>query len=620
MSNMSDGSSPEKIRALFAAPAPSRPSPRVASKTQGAPIIRPLRSSCSAIRILLFGSVALAGCNWASRPPQAQQKESERTTDRGTIEVVDLEIDLEPIYGALFLAYRSDPIGSAVIHNRGETALQGAKFEFSFDGEGTESFLVEPYTVEIPTMAPGKSESFSISPKLSQQIVSDYTREFTAKGRVYSSSGSQLAEVRRAVFIYNRKSFDWKNADRIAAFIDPDDPAVRAIIRKAWEYRPDTSKAEFPPANVVSALAILTAVCKLNLKYMPDAENTLSRSQGEVIDSVKLPWQTIIDGGGDCDDLAVLCCSLLEAGGVPTVFALGRDHALFLVEIGARPQNIEGVWKTDTVVIHSERAWLPIESTALATPASSFRSAWAAAWTRIEALNSKAFELVVVQRAWTRYHPMQRPPEFSVTRQIETRLDTFGDFSSEIEGELAGLRGYLADLLESGVKEIQSTHTDPFDRNTAIGLLYVRGGLLDAASVAFENAIFSDSATGAEPPNSLRDIQQLRGVTPAKAHVLSLLAICHSLNGDLATAADCAQAALKGFPADAMEIRGENMLRLALFNRLQGKLSSERKWLEGALQLDPSLESVYQGLVAGDGTVASERNRGILSYLRGELR
>jgi len=81
--------------------------------------------------------------------------------------------------------------------------------------------------------------------------------------------------------------------------------------------------------------------CKVNAIYRYIVEDFSYISDPENTELVRSPFQTLELKGGDCEDLAVLACSLLENAGVRTYLTLTEDHAYALVS-GINPDNL---WK-----------------------------------------------------------------------------------------------------------------------------------------------------------------------------------------------------------------------------------------------------------------------------------
>jgi hypothetical protein len=67
-----------------------------------------------------------------------------------------------------------------------------------------------------------------------------------------------------------------------------------------------------------------------NFTYVPEPEGT---------DYIQSPFETLDLKGGDCEDLAILACSLLENMGIRTYLVLTESHAYALVS-GIDPDNL----------------------------------------------------------------------------------------------------------------------------------------------------------------------------------------------------------------------------------------------------------------------------------------
>lgn len=62
---------------------------------------------------------------------------------------------------------------------------------------------------------------------------------------------------------------------------------------------------------------------------------------GENLEYVKDPISTLIAGGGDCEDQALLLCSLMESVGLKTYIAFTKDHVFALVRFPHPYKNLE---------------------------------------------------------------------------------------------------------------------------------------------------------------------------------------------------------------------------------------------------------------------------------------
>jgi hypothetical protein len=78
---------------------------------------------------------------------------------------------------------------------------------------------------------------------------------------------------------------------------------------------------------------------KVNAIYRYVVENFTYIADPEDTDLVRSPFETLALKGGDCEDMAILACSLLENIGIRTYLVLTENHAYALVS-GINPDNL----------------------------------------------------------------------------------------------------------------------------------------------------------------------------------------------------------------------------------------------------------------------------------------
>lgn len=80
---------------------------------------------------------------------------------------------------------------------------------------------------------------------------------------------------------------------------------------------------------------------KVNAIYRYIVENFIYEADPEYTESIQSPFETLDLEGGDCEDLAILACSLLENIGIKTYLVLTENHAYALVS----GINSDNLWK-----------------------------------------------------------------------------------------------------------------------------------------------------------------------------------------------------------------------------------------------------------------------------------
>jgi hypothetical protein len=123
---------------------------------------------------------------------------------------------------------------------------------------------------------------------------------------------------------------------------------------------------------------LFEALASYGINYVIDPASSFVEfsEDSSALDSLNYPYQTLYYRGGDCDDLSILYCSLLEALGIDTAFITIPGHIYCAFDIGT-PGEGEGKqgegWRVEGVIEHGGKLWLPVEIT---VPGEGFRAAW----------------------------------------------------------------------------------------------------------------------------------------------------------------------------------------------------------------------------------------------------
>ncbi|MBP0447449.1 DUF3320 domain-containing protein [Roseomonas sp. SSH11] len=154
----------------------------------------------------------------------------------------------------------------------------------------------------------------------------------TLTARRGGPEGEVLAELRRdlRVLAHNEWGGTQGIPDILAAFVEPNDPAVARVLRLASDDlsargRPDGLEGYQEgrkPRVWEQAEALWRAVCSLDIRYVnppPSFEQVGQR--------IRPPRQILEERLGTCLDLAALFASCIEAMGLRPVIALTRGHA-----------------------------------------------------------------------------------------------------------------------------------------------------------------------------------------------------------------------------------------------------------------------------------------------------
>ncbi len=478
---------------------------------------------------------------------------------------VRVTCELGPIYAALLRGYPAQPFGRILVRNAGEEAAGPFVVSVALD----DSLLLEPFQAEVAALPPGAELAIPVLGTLAAKILDAAGGEIPARVAVTEPGGAMVRKVTRAVLVHGQNVFNWRDPRAIAAYVDPDDAAVKALLAGVWRALPER---EIPTPALARAGAIYGALASLGLKYRPDA--AVAARVG--FDRVSFPGQTLRDGAGDCDDFAVLYAAALEAAGIPSGIVVSKDHVLVAVDTGLAPPDLAAaVLGEDTLVARDGRAWLAVEATALARGAA-FLAAWDEARPARALLGSGEAEFVLVREAWKTWPPAARGSQAApvdadgLRARVERETRALGDL---VRRRLDGAAGALGSTPEGA---------------RALGRLYAACGMIDAAREAFGRALGTGDGFAARfdlGEALLLGLPEERDPRAAIAELERALALA---------------------PEGDVPARADTLLRIALAHRLLGEPDAEGRALARACAADAGMEHRYRALfTASDKACAS---------------
>ena len=114
------------------------------------------------------------------------------------------------------------------------------------------------------------------------------------------------------------------------------------------------------------------------VKYARDASTAAAQGRGAraAIDHIQYPGELLQSRLGDCDDLTVLFCALLENLDIRTALIDHPDHILMMFDSGIAADRYLGFALDESRYIERDgRLWIPVEMTMLGE--GNFLAAWA---------------------------------------------------------------------------------------------------------------------------------------------------------------------------------------------------------------------------------------------------
>jgi tetratricopeptide (TPR) repeat protein len=358
---------------------------------------------------------------------------------------------------------------------------------------------------------------------LFNEAMMDLTENITANASLHISyralSQAKQTELPLQMPIYHRNAMSWDDDRRASSFVSPRDPAAKLFARYVQSVtdtrlRPTNGAVGRIPRNIQYALGLFEALKIYGINYVIDPSSSyveLSENASS-LDTLNYPYQTLYYRGGDCDDLSILFCSLLEVLGIDTAFITIPGHIYMAFDSGlTEEEGREQFFLPDELIYHDGKAWVPLEITLTAAP---FYQAWrvgARQWRN--AGEDRSF--FPMRASWTRYKPVsvsdaadklpELPDENSLINAIEESLNIYVGFqirpmARELEAQIAespsramvqrndlgGLYG-KAGMLFDAETELHRIHLDAPAAVNLGNIAFVRGQYGEAESLYRES-------------------------------------------------------------------------------------------------------------------------------------
>jgi len=405
------------------------------------------------------------------------------SADAGTA----VSLTVQPIYPVFHSYYDDHPVGVIRITNEHDTALENLSVSFFVD-----QYMENPKSSQrVVPLEPGETAEVPIFGLFTSGIM-EITEDTRLSARVnvtYTLHGEPVSEALvQSVDVLNRNALTWDDDEKAAAFVTARDPAVMSFARRVSGIVRQTDHQGVDD-NLALAIGFHEALDTYGVEYVTDPASAYAElsTRQSAVDYLLFPRQTLEYHGGDCDDLTVLYCALLEAVGIESAFITVPGHIFAAVSLGetSAPERRASAYSGET--IHAGgREWLPVEVT---LRGSGFRAAWeegAREWREGSERNEAA--IYPVRDAWQHYPPVALPGSSAVdsldpqmvNESISTGLDDF------VDAQMAALQPAIVERM---AREPQSPRWP-----NRLGILYGRYGFDDQAVEWFGKALDLDGS------------------------------------------------------------------------------------------------------------------------------
>jgi tetratricopeptide (TPR) repeat protein len=450
---------------------------------------------------------------------------------RGPVEIKSVEV--ERLFPVLYQFYDRQAPGRAVIANQGRFQISGIEASFYVD-----PYMSRPTTWQIAEpLAPGEEREIDLQMLFNDRILAIVENaKFSGELVLSCECFGQRHETRRIlpVEIRDRNSLTWEDDRKAALFVSEKDPNVLEL---AGSTVAAVKRSRLCPINPIFRMAagLHSALSAYGMSYIADPKSPYAEvlKDGSSIDFLKFPRQTLSHRAGDCDDLTILFCALLESINMETAFITIPGHIYAAVALSISQEQAAKLFTSlDDLIFLDGKTWLPVEVTELD---GGFLLAWqlgARQWR--ENRESGEAHLFPVHDAWELYPPVGLPAGDSGfdPPATEAVLDLYN------EELIAFIQAELEPKVEECQKRIAASGNHPKEINT-LGVLFARYGLFVEAKNEFHRVLEADEYVPAlvnlgniyfleeDYDSALLYFERAHTVNPTSANVLLCLARTH---------------------------------------------------------------------------------------------
>ena len=396
------------------------------------------------------------------------------------------QIEFENIFPSQYKYYAVNPVGSVIFTNNERFPAKDVSL----------SVFVEQY-MDNPTVTSGpenlrSGESYEIVPNI---LLSNTVLNLTEVSKVtaqliidYYINGRLRQKIfYQTLTLQNRNAITWDDDRKAAAFISPKNPDIlrfsKRIAGLVREKGPKTVNL-----NLRMALGLFEALGTYGLSYVIDP-NTLPYEDAarnmNIVDFLQYPTETLAYKGGDCDDLSILYCSLLESIGIESAFITVPGHIYSAFSLGMTPAEARKIFSgTEELIFTDDSTWIPIETTLISE---GFYVAWRSGARQWQENREKDRSVLIpISHSWKTYEA-SGSPEIDLPIILPDMEKTLISYDGE-------LTSFIDRELDPMVRSIQSRITqspNPMSQRNRLGILYARYGRFDKAISEFRKILDS---------------------------------------------------------------------------------------------------------------------------------
>jgi hypothetical protein len=277
-----------------------------------------------------------------------------------------LRVSADPVFPIMHTYYDEHSFGIVTLANVETEPVSELTVGFFIS-----RYMGPPKEVTIAgIVAPGEQVSTDLKALFSERIleVSEVTKVPAEIYLEYKMGDRRYREQQvETICIYNRNATSWDDDRKAAAFVTAKDPVVLRLSKNVAGIVRTESGIDVSN-NLRLGMAMHAALTTLQMTYVIDPTTPYADFSKDkfAVDFLQFPRQTLDYRGGDCDDLSILYCALLEAVGVESAFITVPGHIYAAFALDIPPDEAERKFsQPGDLIFFEEKAWVPVEVTEL---------------------------------------------------------------------------------------------------------------------------------------------------------------------------------------------------------------------------------------------------------------
>ncbi len=319
-----------------------------------------------------------------------------------TSDIKMTESSVEPVFPIFYSRYDDHSFGKLTFINKEKNDITNVSVSVFI-----EKFMSTPSKcAEFDLVKRGETFSADLTAFLDETVLTSLMAS-TGVAQVtvsYKSLGKTIRYNESIdITTMGRNNMTWEDDRRAAAFVSPRDGSANFFANYVRSVVSPELRASVPE-NIQYAAAIFGALKAYGINYVIDPSSAFSDNSGTTqVDFLQFPYQTLLYHGGDCDDLSILNCALLEALGIETAFITCPGHIFIAFDSGVSVANAAKAG--EHIIIANDKVWVPLEITLCQDSFALERSTAMREWKKYP----KERLLIPLKDAWNEYKAVGIP-------------------------------------------------------------------------------------------------------------------------------------------------------------------------------------------------------------------